>query len=251
MKSSLKIVLSFVLMVVAVISCDRSARVIPAGKMEKIYREMLLADQWLSENPEKRTMADTTWFYEPVFEKYGFTLKDYQKSVDRYLNDPKRYAEMVGRVEKGLRKDLAALNARMAREERLQYETDSIVRAWKSVKAKRFSSFMDVYERDAMTDRIEFEKDSLLGWRLVPVIEDTIYHGPSLVVRDTTEMACVESLSVSSESSALLDSVVVSAPEVLEWKSAQGKALTSPAMSKKTMKRMELSPAKDLMIENE
>ena len=90
MKRFLKIVFSLTIMVAAVISCDRSARVIPAGKMEKIYREMLLADQWLADNPEKRTMADTTWFYEPIFRKYGFTLNDYQKSVDVYLNDPKR-----------------------------------------------------------------------------------------------------------------------------------------------------------------
>lgn len=245
MKRSLGIVLSFALMVAAVISCDRSARVIPAGKMEKIYREMLLADQWLAENPEKRTMADTTWFYEPIFEKYGFTLKDYQKSVDRYLNDPKRYAEMLGRVESGLRKDLGALNAKMAQEERLQHEADSIVRAWKSVKAKMFNSFMDVYERDAMTDRIEFEKDSLLGWRLVPVIEDTIYHGPSLVVRDTTGMAGKDSLS-----SASLDSIRVSAPEAASLNSDSGMEFFHET-SKKSVRKLELAPVKDLLIKNE
>ena len=38
MKRFLKIVFSLTIMVAAVISCDRSARVIPAGKMEKIYR---------------------------------------------------------------------------------------------------------------------------------------------------------------------------------------------------------------------
>ena len=251
MKRFLKIVFSLTIMVAAVISCDRSARVIPAGKMEKIYREMLLADQWLAENPEKRTMADTTWFYEPIFRKFGFTLKDYQKSVDVYLNDPKRYADMLGRVETDLRKEMNAINAEIYLRDRLQHEADSIVRAWKSVKAKRFDSFMDVYEHDAMTDRIGFRKDSLLGWRLVPVIEDTIYHGPALVIRDTTETACVDSLSVSSEPSVSLDSMVVVAPEILKRKLEQSKPLTSPAMSKRAMKRMELSPTKDLMIKNE
>lgn len=251
MKRFLKIVFSLTIMVAAVISCDRSARVIPAGKMEKIYREMLLADQWLADNPEKRTMADTTWFYEPIFRKYGFTLNDYQKSVDVYLNDPKRYADMLGRVETDLRKEMNAINAEISLRDRLQHEADSIVRAWKSVKAKRFDSFMDVYEHDAMTDRIGFRKDSLLGWRLVPVIEDTIYHGPALVIRDTTETACVDSLSVPSEPSASLDSMVVSAPEILKRKPDQGKPLTSPAMSKRAIKRMELSPMKDLMIKNE
>ena len=54
----------------AVVSCGRGGRVIPVRKMERIYREMLLADQWLAENPDKRGIADTTWFYKPIFEKY-------------------------------------------------------------------------------------------------------------------------------------------------------------------------------------
>ena len=236
MKRSLKIVLSLVLMVVAVISCDRSSRVIPAGKMEKIYREMLLADQWLAENPDKRGMADTTWFYEPVFEKYGFTLKDYQNSVDYYLNDPKRYAEMLGRVEKGLRKDLSALNARMDREERLQHEADSLAEVWKSVKAKTFKSFLDVFDVDAMTDRVGIEKDSLGVYRPVPVVEDTVFHGPSLVIRDTT-------VKVSEKDSASLTNTVEQAAVKFEP--------VRDFVPEKPIRKLELTPVKDLLIKNE
>ena len=72
MKKVLRIVLPLMVLVSAVVSCSREGRVIPVRKMERIYREMLLADQWLAENPDKRGIADTTWFYEPIFEKYGF-----------------------------------------------------------------------------------------------------------------------------------------------------------------------------------
>ena len=165
MKKVLRIVLPLMVLVSAVVSCSREGRVIPVRKMERIYREMLLADQWLAENPDKNGMADTTWFYEPIFEKYGFTLKDYQKSVDRYLNDPKRYAEMLGRVEKDLRKELNAINAEIELEDRLQHEADSLAKVWKSVKAKTFNSFLDVFDVDAMTDRVGIEKDSLGVYR--------------------------------------------------------------------------------------
>ena len=57
---------------VAVSSCSDKPKVIPVQKMEKIYKEMFLADQWLVDFPAKRSMADTTWFYEPIFEKYGY-----------------------------------------------------------------------------------------------------------------------------------------------------------------------------------
>ncbi len=236
MKSSLKIVLSLVLMVAAVISCDRSARVIPVGKMEKIYREMLLADQWLAENPDKRGMADTTWFYEPVFEKYGFTLKDYQNSVDHYLNDPKRYAEMLGRVEKGLRKDLSALNARMAKEERLQHEADSLAEVWKSVKAKTFYSFLDVFDVDAMTDRVGIEKDSLGVYRPVPVVEDTVFHGPCLIIRDSTT-------NVSEKDSVSLTNTVEQAAVKFEP--------VRDFVPEKPIRKLEPAPVKDLLIKNE
>lgn len=237
MKKVLRIVLPLMVLVSAVVSCGRGGRVIPVRKMERIYREMLLADQWLAENPDKRGIADTTWFYEPIFEKYGFTLSDYQKSVDRYLNDPKRYAEMLGRVEEGLRNDLKVVNARIALEDRLQYEADSIVRTWKSVKAKPFSSFLDVFDVDAMTDRVGIEKDSLGVYRPVPVVEDTVFHGPRLVIRDTT-------------------AIVPEKDTIPMTKTAgQAAAMKSEPLHdinpEKSIRKLELAPAKDLLIRNE
>lgn len=237
MKKVLRIVLPMMVLASAVVSCGRGGRVIPVRKMERIYREMLLADQWLAENPDKRGIADTTWFYEPIFEKYGFTLSDYQKSVDRYLNDPKRYAEMLGRVEEGLRNDLKVVNARIALEDRLQYEADSIVRTWKSVKAKPFSSFLDVFDVDAMTDRVGIEKDSLGVYRPVPVVEDTVFHGPRLVIRDTT-------------------AIVPEKDTISMTKTAgQAAAMKSEPLHdinpEKSIRRLELAPVKDLLIRNE
>lgn len=221
----------------AVVSCGRGGRVIPVRKMERIYREMLLADQWLAENPDKRGIADTTWFYEPIFEKYGFTLSDYQKSVDRYLNDPKRYAEMLGRVEKGLRNDLKVVNARIALEDRLQHEADSLAKVWKSVKAKTFNSFLDVFDVDAMTDRVGIEKDSLGVYRPVPVVEDTVFHGPRLVIRDTT--------------------AIVPEKDTIPMTKTAGQAAAMKSepvrdiAQEKPVRKLELAPAKDLLIRNE
>lgn len=237
MKRVLRIVLLFAMAFPAVISCDRGGRVIPVGKMERIYREMLLADQWLAENPDKRGIADTTWFYEPIFEKYGFTLSDYQKSVDRYLNDPKRYAEMLGRVEEGLRNDLKVVNARIALEDRLQHEADSLAKVWKSVKAKTFNSFLDVFDVDAMTDRVGIEKDSLGVYRPVPVVEDTVFHGPRLVIRDTT--------------------AIVPEKDTIPMTKTAGQAAAMKSepvrdiAHEKPVRKLELAPAKDLLIRNE
>lgn len=237
MKKVLRIVLPMMVLASAVVSCGRGGRVIPVRKMERIYREMLLADQWLAENPDKRGIADTTWFYEPIFEKYGFTLSDYQKSVDRYLNDPKRYAEMLGRVEEGLRNDLKVVNARIALEDRLQHEADSLAKVWKSVKAKTFNSFLDVFDVDAMTDRVGIEKDSLGVYRPVPVVEDTVFHGPRLVIRDTT--------------------AIVPEKDTIPMTKTAGQAAAMKSepvrdiAHEKPVRKLELAPAKDLLIRNE
>ena len=56
------------------VCCSHDAKVIPTAKMEEIYREMFLADEWIKANPEKRPSADTSWVYRPIFEKYGLSL---------------------------------------------------------------------------------------------------------------------------------------------------------------------------------
>ena len=57
MKKTLKMVLLAAVIAVAVASCSDRPKVIPARKMEKIYREMFMADQWIIKNPEKKRKA--------------------------------------------------------------------------------------------------------------------------------------------------------------------------------------------------
>ncbi len=183
MRKVLRIVLPIA--AVALMACAREARVIPVRKMERIYREMFLADQWLADNPDKRTTADTTWFYEPIFEKYGFTLKDYQKSVDYYLNDPKRYAEMIGRVSDGLRAESAVLNKKIALEDKARFTADSIANARKALPERDLHPAVDIFKGSFAMDSVCFLKDSAGAYYLAPVVRDTMFLGPELIIRDT------------------------------------------------------------------
>ena len=73
-----------------VISCGRNGRVIPAHKLSKIYAEMLVLDQRIRNNPQLASTADTTLVYEPILNKYGYSGKDYAKSVARYMKIRRR-----------------------------------------------------------------------------------------------------------------------------------------------------------------
>ena len=50
-------------------SCRKDeTKVIPRGKLAKIYAEMLVTDQWITTTPGIRMIADTSLVYEPILE---------------------------------------------------------------------------------------------------------------------------------------------------------------------------------------
>ena len=70
-------------------ACD-GPRVIPKGKMARIYADMALADIWLQENSQEQALADKSVFYEAVFSRYGYTADDFRHSVDHYMRNPQK-----------------------------------------------------------------------------------------------------------------------------------------------------------------
>lgn len=87
------------LIVVAVVSvlagCHRDGRLIPRKDLARIYADMLIADQWLNDHRALRRQADTTLFYEPIFQHYGYTTADYTYSVRHYMDDPERFSRIL------------------------------------------------------------------------------------------------------------------------------------------------------------
>lgn len=100
MRKSLRYSLMALVAAVCLCSCGRDAKIIPRNKMSKIYAEMYLTDAWLLTAPEEaRLRADTTSLYEPILEKYGYTLEDYWASVSHYLQDPERFSRILKKSE--------------------------------------------------------------------------------------------------------------------------------------------------------
>ena len=70
-------------------------RIIPRGKLSRIYEELYLADRWADSKTEYRTQSDTTDFYETILKSYGYTSADYRASVEHYLEDPERFSRIL------------------------------------------------------------------------------------------------------------------------------------------------------------
>lgn len=190
------IALCAVLSFLAGCSCG-GPKVIPRGKMAEIYADMLVADQWVLDNPGTRSKADTSLVYEPIFNSYGYTTEDYRASVGYYMKDPERYSRILRNTTEILEGKIATLQELKRIEDRLKamvpYEIDPF----------RLYFTRSVEGLWEFGDSVSVEVDSL-----VPVLEmhlhetsDTLFDGPriilkadSLAVDDTMEV--VETLDV-------------------------------------------------------
>ena len=110
MRKALRSVLAALLVAACLCSCDRDGKVIPRKKFTRIYADMYLADTWLMNAPyDARLRADTTAFYNPILEKYGYTLEDYWASVSYYMQDPDRFSRIIGKSGDILENELKVL----------------------------------------------------------------------------------------------------------------------------------------------
>ena len=93
-----------VALILCATACHKAGRIIPKSKLEDIYFDMFMADEWLRDNTDVKGIADTTLFYEPIFHRYGYSFKDYQASVSHYLDDPDDFAKIFDKASKNLTK---------------------------------------------------------------------------------------------------------------------------------------------------
>lgn len=100
----------------AAVSCS-GPKVIPPSKLSKIYRDMYVADQWLSDYRMFREAADSTLFYESIFEKYGYSTEDFNRSVEYYLDDPERFGRILNKAQAMLENDIKEIDREKSRSE--------------------------------------------------------------------------------------------------------------------------------------
>ncbi|MCQ2153635.1 MAG: DUF4296 domain-containing protein [Bacteroidales bacterium] len=112
----------------AVLSACGRGRVLSMDDFGEVYRDMLLADQWMAMHPEDRAEADSTFFYGPVFGRHGISAKDFDASLSYYISEPDKFIKILERVGKSLEGSRKELLRRKAESAELQAEADSIER---------------------------------------------------------------------------------------------------------------------------
>jgi len=159
-------------------ACSHKAKVIPEDKFSSIYADMFLADQWLETNYGERKAVDTLFFYDPIFEKYGYNREDYYASVNHYLKDPSKYIKILKKTQKYLdsrvpdiQKELEIWNERNQN----RPPEAGVVR------------FAEVIKQLQFVDTISIERNDKGIYTIAPIVFDTIFKGPAVIFTDKVE----------------------------------------------------------------
>lgn len=91
-------------------SCSDKPRMIPSETLSQIYAQMYVSDQWVMQNPSVRKQLDTALIYDPVFEQFGYTFRDFDYTVKKYLERPDRFIKVFKRTKDLLDKRYAELS---------------------------------------------------------------------------------------------------------------------------------------------
>lgn len=156
------------------LSCGKQGRVIPAHKLAKIYAEMLLADQQLRNHPELTMAADTSLFYEPILAGYGYSGKDYVRSVGHYMEDPESFGKIFKETKDILDRRISELRAA----ELAVRRADSLRMVISSMDFLRAPVYFGEQNDTVRLDTVHVSIDSLGIYSWERVVPDTLYDGP-------------------------------------------------------------------------
>lgn len=212
MKVFLQHIVALLAVVVMAASCSKDrADVIPRSKMAAIYAEMLMTDQWINARTDVRRIADTSLVYEPILQKYGYSHKDYLKTVDKYMDDPERFSrilrtsgDIIDERIKELRQELDRQNKLKALKKRIEEMTIK-----SDFKAEEFFPYMFEEPYVHYYDSLVIDIDSVIQhyrFRDVPTT-DTLYEGIRMV-SPLDSLALADSLAVA-DSIAARDTMVL------------------------------------------
>lgn len=92
-------------------SCREKESIIPKDIMSQIYYDIYMTDEAVDVNYRLRRMADTMRVYEPIFNRYGYTTEDYNRSVNFYMERPDKFEDVFEETKTMLEKRKAELNS--------------------------------------------------------------------------------------------------------------------------------------------
>ena len=184
MKSLGRIALLSAIVLMAIACGSKQGKIIPRSRFAQLHASLFKADAWLESHSDFRAKADTTNFYQSIFDSYGYSAEDYRRSLYQYLEDPGRFAKIIEESTNIIRKEVDELQEKVDGENRLQ----NFIMTGKRV-VRNQVMFDTLMARAGFTDKVDISMDEFGRYVFNKVLEDTSFFGPRLVIAepDTTE----------------------------------------------------------------
>ena len=132
-------------------ACNRE-RILSKDKVANIMFELFVADDYAKTYTPINKAADSILLYQHVFDKYGCSLEDYQRSIRHYLTDEKAYAYIL-ETATNIARDSSKLAAKELNKEKpalyfpVPYKYPAVTH-----------TVNDWWNRDFRGDRIRYDK---------------------------------------------------------------------------------------------
>jgi hypothetical protein len=158
--------------VLAIFLCCSNRGIIDSDKIPHILADMLIADRSLMQDFKNIQKVDTTMLYEPVLNRYGYTTRDFIRTMDFYLPRPAKLKSFYMKAKDILDSRNSEIDKKIADIENtkiifskvyLALEqkdslrlTDSYIRALRWIIAPDSFPCRRIYLPDSLADRYEY-----------------------------------------------------------------------------------------------
>lgn len=206
MKSIRPVVFLALSLALLLVSCSGGPRVIPRKTLAEIYAEMFVTDEWLQDNRSKvNRLADTSFVYAPILDKYGYDADDYLLSVEKYLADPERFSRILRDTEAKLKtraEELKKVKSDRERLRRLELRRDSIVRVWSISLDSMNKAFVVPVESDTVIFELLSDSTSLKAFPNPVGCSPLLDSATFIAFSDTTSAVLLDTLALGTASAA-------------------------------------------------
>lgn len=117
----MRLLKAIILSIIIFTSCGEDK--IPKQKMSKIIAEIYITDRYINSNYELVRAMDSSFLYEPIFKKYGYSTKEFMNTIDYYVERPAKLKTIYLTAKQILEDEMAIASAELQRER----SRDSIV----------------------------------------------------------------------------------------------------------------------------
>ncbi len=172
MRRCVSIILLFCASALAV-SCG--GKTIPRDDMIQVLREMMITDVLIESQDSLVKMASSSLVYDAVLKKMGYTVPDFENTLNYYINRPDRLRSMVKDLQEQLVEERTKVSLSVA-QERLEEQQRNLLNGWLE---DSLPNSLNVVQKTALLQLMTPDPASLPVWRMD---RDSLYTTPKLRV---------------------------------------------------------------------